>query len=230
MDDDDDDEEVFFSSSRPPSPQNHHHQQQQQLATKKERDGFSEPSDVPRLRSHHSTVGYREGISVAKATAVQDGFDEGYALGAVIGLRVGYILGALDGMYVALVAATASAGGGGGGDSAVAGAGKEGAGNTEVERVKSLVRRARAELDTHKVFGTEFLAEEDAVWKWDVTDKAGNSLGNSEDFTFEEVADSHPLVRKWMEIVRGETARFGWDLHVLERTFGGKGSSGSSHR
>src|SRR5277367_5361674 len=39
-----------------------------------------EPSDIPRLRSEHSTSGYREGLSTAKNTTIQEGFDEGYSL------------------------------------------------------------------------------------------------------------------------------------------------------
>jgi len=34
-----------------------------------------EPSDIPRLRSEHSTSGYRDGLSTAKNATIQEGFD-----------------------------------------------------------------------------------------------------------------------------------------------------------
>ncbi|KAK4989441.1 Essential protein Yae1, N terminal [Elasticomyces elasticus] len=55
-----------------------------------------EHSDIARLRSTHTTNGYRDGISESKAKFVQEGFDEGYSLGAVLGLRAGWILGVLE--------------------------------------------------------------------------------------------------------------------------------------
>lgn len=67
----------------------------------------SEPSDIPRLRSEHSTAGYRDGFGVGKAETMQRGFDEGYSLGAVIGLRVGNILGILEGIERAVEALVA---------------------------------------------------------------------------------------------------------------------------
>lgn len=54
-------------------------------------------SDIRRLRSIHVTAGYREGISSSKNKKIQQGFDEGYALGSEIGYQVGWILGVLEG-------------------------------------------------------------------------------------------------------------------------------------
>lgn len=60
------------------------------------------PSDIPRLQQEHTTAGYRDGITVAKATSIQSGFDEGFGLGATIGLKVGRLLGLLEGITAAV--------------------------------------------------------------------------------------------------------------------------------
>ncbi|KAI9879206.1 MAG: Essential protein Yae1, N terminal, partial [Pleopsidium flavum] len=82
----------IFTSSPPPSPTSN-------ITTQ-------HPSDIPHLRSTHSTAGYRDGIAASKEQYIQSGFDEGYALGAVLGLRVGWILGVLEGLYAALTSKT----------------------------------------------------------------------------------------------------------------------------
>ncbi|TVY31571.1 Uncharacterized protein LSUB1_G008387, partial [Lachnellula subtilissima] len=66
------------------------------------RGGNLEPSDVPRLKEKHETEGYRDGVSKGKAETVQAGFDEGYGLGAVLGLRIGKNLGLLEGIWRAV--------------------------------------------------------------------------------------------------------------------------------
>lgn len=88
------------------------------------------PSDMPRLEREHVTAGYRDGVTAAKGTDVQAGFDEGFSLGAEVGKRVGEILGLLEGIHEAV-----------GGDS-------------------DLVARARGELAADKVFGKEFWFED----------------------------------------------------------------------
>ncbi|KAI7223943.1 hypothetical protein KC333_g159 [Hortaea werneckii] len=60
------------------------------------------------LRSLHVTGGYREGIAVSKEKHMQEGFDEGYTLGAELGLKAGWCLGALEGIGHALAASTVS--------------------------------------------------------------------------------------------------------------------------
>ena len=47
------------------------------------------------------TDGYREGLSQGKAKVMQSGFDEGYPIGVVIGLRAGRVLGVLEGCVAA---------------------------------------------------------------------------------------------------------------------------------
>jgi hypothetical protein len=59
------------------------------------------PSDMRRLEAEHSTAGYREGIALGKEATLQKGFDEGYPLGAAIGLQAGHLLGMLEAIYEA---------------------------------------------------------------------------------------------------------------------------------
>ncbi|KAL9071121.1 MAG: hypothetical protein Q9161_004460 [Pseudevernia consocians] len=104
----------------------------------------ADPSDIPRLHSTHSTAGYRDGISASKERSLQPGFDEGYSLGAVFGLRVGYILGALQGLCSAH--SQASEGGKG---------------------LRQLLKEAREHLVIEKIFGREWWGE-DGIWRYDV--------------------------------------------------------------
>ncbi|KAF2225311.1 hypothetical protein BDZ85DRAFT_91670 [Elsinoe ampelina] len=55
-----------------------------------------EHSEIPRIRSIHVTNGYREGIAESKSTFVQEGFDEGYPLGAMLGFRAAWLVSFLD--------------------------------------------------------------------------------------------------------------------------------------
>jgi hypothetical protein len=156
-----------------------------------------EPSDINRLRSEHSTSGYRDGLSTAKSSTIQEGFDEGYSLGAVLGLEVGTILGILEGLYAAALKLGPAAG-------------------NDKSRLKQLVERARKDLKTEEVFGRSWWGE-DGVWKYDVV---GEHKDGGEDFTFREVVDSHPVVRRWKELVRQETDKWGVDTNVMERMDG----------
>src|SRR4030088_1417992 len=54
-------------------------------------------SDLPAVQRQHMTAGYREGLSDSKAKSMQGGFDQGYPIGFVLGIRVGRILGVLEG-------------------------------------------------------------------------------------------------------------------------------------
>jgi len=180
----------IFSSSPPPSPSR----------TTSTPARAQHPSDIPHLRSTHGTAGYRDGIAASKEQYVQSGFDEGYALGAVLGLRVGWILGVLEGLFAALKSKP------GRGEEEVGEREREG----ERERVRRLLGEARRELRTEGVFGGGFFGE-DGVWRFDV----GGGGGEGE-VTFEEVADGHPLIGKWMGVVGREVERFGVDLRVFE--------------
>src|SRR4051794_18720484 len=44
------------------------------------------PSDLHRLQQQHVTAGYRDGVTAAKAESIQSGFDEGFSLGAAVGI------------------------------------------------------------------------------------------------------------------------------------------------
>lgn len=137
-----------------------------------------EPSDIPRLRTTHTTAGYRDGIAASKTQSLQPGFDEGYSLGAVLGLRVGYIIGVLEALYFAISAA-------------------------EKQRMSTLLKQARVELSVEKMFARGVWGE-DGVWAYEVA-------GKEEEVTFAEVADAHPLLRKWKSRVKEELGRFGVD-------------------
>jgi hypothetical protein len=153
-----------------------------------------EPSDIPRLRSEHSTSGYRDGLSSAKNTTIQEGFDEGYSLGAVMGLEIGIVMGVLEGVCNSIRDV--------GGDN-------EG----EKKRTNGLLENARRELQTERVFGSEWWGE-DGTWKYEVIGERPDGTG---DFTFKEVVNSHPVVKKWKGLVQIEAEKWGLDLTIMER-------------
>jgi hypothetical protein len=149
------------------------------------------PSDINRLQQEHSTAGYRDGITNAKAASAQKGFDEGFGLGAVIGSRCGLVLGLLEGVVNALPA--------------------------EAERrkeVEGMLAEARKELDVVSVFGREYWDGE-GVWKYEVKDDGGEG-----EVLFSDIAGAHPLVRKWEGRLREVVERWGIDVKVLEEEDG----------
>jgi Essential protein Yae1, N terminal len=176
-------DDVFGSSPASPTlsgsePQSHH-------------SGFVAAaglSDIPRLRSEHSTAGYRDGLTTAKASTIQAGFDEGYSLGAVIGSRVGAVLGILVGVCIAVR--------------------KTGL-DSETDRILALLERGSRELRIESVFAREWWGE-DGIWKFEVRGEEGEQVA------FKEVVDAHPLVQKWEGIVKDEAEKWGLDLGVLE--------------
>ncbi|KAF2738428.1 hypothetical protein EJ04DRAFT_509589 [Polyplosphaeria fusca] len=101
-------------------------------------------SDLPSRQRALDTDAYREGLSNSKGEYVQEGFDEGYALGANIGQRVGYILGALQGIATAL--------------------GEE---DVHTKEVLDLLATARAELAIQELLGSKWVNEE-GIWRWEV--------------------------------------------------------------
>ncbi|OCK81676.1 hypothetical protein K432DRAFT_278506, partial [Lepidopterella palustris CBS 459.81] len=147
-------------------------------------------TDLPLQRRQHTTSGYRDGLSSSKTVHVQSGFDEGYSLGASLGQRVGYILGALEGMVVALRA--------------------EGDRETErYEEARRLLENAREELRIEEVLGSKWVDGE-GIWMWDAGEMEA-------DVTFKEVADKHPVITTWMEMLKKVAGRWGVDLNVLGR-------------
>lgn len=155
------------------------------------------PSDIHRLRQEHTTAGYREGITVAKGTSIQAGFDEGFGLGATIGLRVGYLLGVLEGIAAALSR-----------DASLA--------TAHAEAVR-LLADARGELGVQAVFSPEYW-DSDGTWKYEVGGGQEDG-GVEEEVVFSHVAEAHPLVRKWTSAVEAQMNRWGLEenLPLLQR-------------
>ncbi|OQO00712.1 hypothetical protein B0A48_13203 [Cryoendolithus antarcticus] len=146
----------------------------------------NERSDIQRLRNTHVTNGYREGIADSKEKFIQAGFDEGYSLGAELGMKVGWCLGVLEGIYRALPTGDISAIDTGLGSDATV-----------------LVKRAREELKmqnlvTEKYFGT------DGIWLFDVP-------GQESETTFREVAAAHPVLKVLLDHdMGGRSYQSGW--------------------
>lgn len=161
------------------------------------RGGGGHPSDARRLRQEHTTAGYRDGITVAKASSVQAGFDEGFGLGATIGLRVGHLLGVLEGIAAGLGKGPAP---GGVGSGAV-----------------NLLADARAELGVRSVFSGDYW-HPDGTWKYEVGGGSGDVEEEGE-VLFSHVTEAHPVVKKWTAVVEGEMRRWGLKerLPLLER-------------
>lgn len=157
-------------------------------------------SDIPRLRSVHVTAGYRDGIAESKAGHVQDGFDEGFPLGAVLGMKAGWVLGVLEGVAVAYRAAAL-------GKAKMAGKVEDAAEAFEAAR-RQLVE-ARKELDMVSLFGQGYFDEE-GIWKYHVDGQEG-------EVTFEEVAAQHPLISKWLSAVDALVEKARIDLGILDR-------------
>ncbi|KAI6368656.1 Essential protein Yae1, N terminal [Pyricularia grisea] len=108
----------------------------------------TEPSDMRRLQSEHTTAGYREGVTVAKAASVQAGFDEGFGLGATLGLSAGEIVGVLEGLAAAVP-----------GD----------------ERLAALLGEARLDLSARSIFGTTYW-DPDGTWTYPVPGQDGGDV------------------------------------------------------
>lgn len=68
------------------------------IATQSSQTHIETVSDLPKLRREHYNAGYLEGITISKEQHLQEGFDNGYSSGALVGLEVGQILGLLQGL------------------------------------------------------------------------------------------------------------------------------------
>ncbi|MCJ1420763.1 Essential protein Yae1, N terminal [Xylographa parallela] len=190
----------IFSSSPSPPPSHFPH------PSNPDSYHATHPSDIPRLRSQHSTAGYRDGLSASKTPALQPGFDEGYTLGAVLGLKAGELLGVLEGVCTALRAQGSARGRAESGSAARSGSGsrsgkaasdRDGAlpsvvavdaepavsvqePTTDYERLMRLRHQAAAELYLQRIFGAEFWGP-DGLWSWVVpVPTEGSDLGDVE--------------------------------------------------
>lgn len=149
----------------------------------------SHPSDVRRLQTEHVTAGYREGITAAKAKSIQAGFDEGFGLGATIGLKAGQMLGLLEGIASALRAENV--------DTAY--------------QAQCLLEDARKELSTEMIYDEKYWAP-DGTWKYEIGSVAAES-----DIIFEDVASAHPLISKWDHAIDEQIKKWGIDMLILNQ-------------
>ncbi|KAI0886108.1 uncharacterized protein GGS22DRAFT_159945 [Annulohypoxylon maeteangense] len=145
-----------------------------------EDDGIS--LDSRRLRTQHTVEGYRDGITSGKVECIQAGFDEGFNVGAFLGLKVGRILGFMEGVSTAL---------------------KETGHQTT--HIDHLVSDAAKDLSTHSVFSEDYWAS-DGGWKYLV-----NGSTSTGEVLLEDVANEHPIIMKWEKIVNQEAMKLSLD-------------------
>ncbi|KAK8073703.1 hypothetical protein PG994_004602 [Apiospora phragmitis] len=165
-------DDVFGSDTEP------HHQEVAGIEARE-----THPSDMRRLQTEHSTAGYREGITAAKAQSIQVGFDEGFSLGGTIGLRAGQLLGYLEGIAGALRASS-----NGSGDDP----------NPNPNPASALLTKAQTELAAETIFGEQFW-NPDGTWNYEIASTTGGQHGDN--FIFEDVANAHPAIVKWTKMV-----------------------------
>ncbi|KAK3497826.1 uncharacterized protein B0T23DRAFT_375226 [Neurospora hispaniola] len=236
-DGDDNDDDVWGDDSHAHSHshEDHHHHHE---ATVRGHGGHNHPSDIPRLQQEHTTAGYRDGITVAKAEHVQAGFDEGFGLGATIGAMAGQLLGVLEGLSFSLGSSSSAKG-----RRPPQQEDDEGQGEEDIkERVKRLLVEAEKDLSVHSIYGKEYW-DEDGTWKFEVPgeteeqheryqhpereqpqqqerqrdqedmEEEGQKREEKEaepEILFPDIALAHPLIKKWDQIIRTELAeRFG---------------------
>ncbi|KAI4602195.1 Essential protein Yae1, N terminal [Pestalotiopsis sp. 9143b] len=153
----------------------------------------SHPSDIRRLQAEHTTTGYRDGITAAKAKSIQAGFDEGFGLGATIGLKAGQVLGFLEGITSALRAADD---GGVSGDS--------------YREAQRLLEASRKELSTDSIYDEKYWLP-DGTWRFELPSATAEG-----DIVFEDIASAHPLICKWNNIIEEQLGKWSVDVQVLQ--------------
>jgi len=159
-----------------------------------------EALDISRLRRTHVTNGYREGLSESKGKFIQEGFDEGFSLGAVIGSKAGWCLGVLESVYRAAGLNTSN-------DNAVGEAElsfdiKTGTG------LQAALFQARKDLSLQSMFGQQYFGT-DGIWTYDVP-----TVQSEESVTFLDVSNAHPLISKWSQFVEKLTSNLALDLET----------------
>ncbi|KAH7402751.1 hypothetical protein BKA66DRAFT_564651 [Pyrenochaeta sp. MPI-SDFR-AT-0127] len=78
------------------------------------------------------------------------------------------------------------------------------------KEVKEIDEAAQRELAIEELLGQAWVDEE-GIWKWEVR-------GIEEDPTFREVAEQHPVIRKWIGTVEELAKRWSVDLRVVEKS------------
>ncbi|KAK5732044.1 Essential protein Yae1, N terminal [Elasticomyces elasticus] len=159
--------------------------------------GPSVHSDISRLRNTHVTQGYRVGITASKERHMQDGFDEGYNLGAELGLKAGWCLGALEGICRALPATQVETGN----------AQDRAEDVISSKNVEALLELAKEELEISHLCGKEHFGE-DGLWLYEVPGQDGEE----HELTFERVAAAHPSMQKWTQEVMRLAEKAGLQL------------------
>ncbi|EPS37440.1 hypothetical protein H072_8908 [Dactylellina haptotyla CBS 200.50] len=161
-----------------------------------------QPETIVRLASKHTTEGYRDGITASKQLHVQEGFDEGYILGAALGLKAGELLGVFDGLVATVNGVLLSLE-------------KEAGASDKIGELEALLRRqkkvrdmAKLELTIEKVFDREYFGE-DGVWKWAADGEDGDKENER---TFDDIVLQHPLIVKWTMIAKGSSEELGLEL------------------
>lgn len=117
---------------------------------------------------------------------MQEGFDEGYMLGAELGMRGGWIIGILEAIV---------------------------RGGKDVNKVKVLLREARKELSVKGLYAPEHFGQ-DGLWKYRVGEELeGQEEG---ELDFRKVAAAHPIIKRWTGIVETLAEEAGLDLGRLK--------------
>lgn len=155
-----------------------------------------EALDVARLRRTHVTTGYREGLSESKGKFTQEGFDEGYSLGAVIGSKAGWCLGVLESICRAAGHETTN-------DDPVTEASSSSNTGTGLQASLS---QARKDLSLQSLFGEQYFGA-DGIWMYDVP-----TAGDGDNFTFQDVSNAHPLISNWSQFVKELAVQLSLDL------------------
>ncbi|WPH01733.1 Hypothetical protein R9X50_00458500 [Acrodontium crateriforme] len=158
----------------------------------------TEFSDVPKLRTTHVTNGYREGIAASKEQHIQAGFDEGYSLGAQLGLKAGRVLGQLEGIWHAVVASEQAKS-----KASVTHEEHEIVSELGGEAIAKMLADAEKELSVQALFGKEYFGA-DGIWTYDVPGQEDES-----ETTFEHVATAHPALKKWDEQLTSLAGKLG---------------------
>lgn len=134
---------------------------------------------------------------------MQEGFDEGYTLGAELGLKAGWCLGALEGIGHALAASTVSH------PAAEKTSNSDEKDIVTLDSTRKLLEAAEEELKVENLFGRTYFGE-DGIWLYHVPGQEREH----EETTFEKIAAAHPLVCKWTESIFSLSGKVGVDLRV----------------
>ena len=160
----------------------------------------SEPSDIPRLRSTHVTSGYREGIAASKEQHIQEGFDEGYPLGAELGLKAGWCLGALKGLIHAIPPPHSSAG-------SAELVENSNRGHPSKGEIEKILEDAKEDLGMQNLISKDHFGP-DGIWIYNVPGHEDEG-----DVSFSDVASAHPVIKKWTERIRQMSQSLGLHLN-----------------